>query len=311
MYKIKESPKDFIVKEIPDYDLDRSGDYSYFWLIKKNTTTMDAVKRIADRLKIPLKNIGFAGTKDKKAITKQTVSIKKIKKEKIESLNLKDIKLEFIGKSSSPISLGDLKGNEFVITVRNITKDKIKPKEIIPNLFGPQRFSTNNIEIGKAIIKRNLEKALKLIDKKEVQKHLEKFPGDYIGALRKIPLKIRRIYIHAYQSMLWNKTVKKYINLGHHQNIKIPIIGFGTNIKSIEDEDLKKIIKDILSKEEITTRDFILPAIKELSAEGDKRDLFMKIQNLEIETKKDRAIVSFSLPKGSYATVVIEEIFNS
>ncbi len=310
MYKIKEKPEDFIVKEIPDYNLDDSGKYSYFWLTKKNYNTMTAVKKIADSLNLPIKSIGFAGTKDKKAITKQTISIKGSEKEKVDALSLKDIKLEYIGQGSSPLSLGDLKGNEFVITVTDITKEKIKPKNIIPNLFGPQRFSKNNAKIGKAIIKRDFEKALELIDQNYVKNHLEKFPGDYIGALRKIPLKTRKIYIHAYQSLLWNRTAKTYIKLGHHKNIKIPIIGFGTDIESIEDYDLKEVVLDILNQEEITERDFILPAIKELSSEGNERNLFMRIKNLEIETKENKAVVSFSLPKGSYATIVIEEIFN-
>jgi tRNA(Glu) U13 pseudouridine synthase TruD len=98
--------------------------------------------------------------------------------------------------------------------------------------------------------------------------------------------------------------------------MKIPIVGFGTDIESIEDSELKNIIKDILKQEEITTRDFIMPAIKELSAEGSERDLFVIPKNIEVITEKDelnenklKTIVSFSLPKGSYATVVIDYFF--
>jgi len=316
MYKIKQLPQDFIVKEIPNYKLEESGPYSYFWLTKKDHTTMYAVKKIADKLNIPLKHVGFAGTKDKRAVTKQAISIKNIKKDKINNLNLNNIKLEYIGKGSSPISLGDLKENEFVITVRNIDTKKIRHRDIVPNFFGPQRFSKNNIEIGRALVKRDFKKAVSLIDQIKVQKHLEKFTEDYIGALRKLPLKIRKIYIHAYQSDLWNKTAKSYIKAGHHKNIKIPIIGFGTEINNIKNNDLKDIITDILKKEEISVRDFIFPAIKEISAEGDKRDLFVIPKNLDIDLQEDdinkdklKVIVSFSLPKSSYATVVIKYLF--
>ncbi|MBW2995727.1 tRNA pseudouridine(13) synthase TruD [Candidatus Woesearchaeota archaeon] len=315
MYKIKEIPKDFLVKEIPDYELDESGQYSYFWLTKTNYTTMNAVKTIAAALNIPLKFIGFAGTKDKRAITKQTISIK-APKEKVETLNLKDIKLGYIGQGSKPISLGDLKANEFVITVRNLITRRLQHGEIIPNLFGPQRFSKNNAEIGRALVKRDFETAMNLIDQAEVKQHLENFPGDFIGALRKIPLKIRKIYIHAYQSLLWNKTVQEFTKIHRSRNMKIPIIGFGTDIDSIEDPDLKQIINSLLEQEEITTRDFIMPAIKELSAEGSQRNLFVIPKKIEIITEKDelnenklKTIVSFSLPKGSYATVVIDYFF--
>ncbi|MBR9691348.1 tRNA pseudouridine(13) synthase TruD [Candidatus Woesearchaeota archaeon] len=335
MYKIKQKPEDFIVKEIPWHELDENGEYSYFWLTKINYNTIDAIKRIALRLNIPLKKVGFAGTKDKNAITKQTISIKSVEKEKVESIKLKDIKLEYIGKGKDPISLGDLKGNEFVIVVRNLKtklsnesekglevprelRRRIKKRDLIPNLFGPQRFSKNNAEVGKFLVKRNFQKAIDLINQEEVKESLEKNPLDLIGALRQLPLKTRKIYIHAYQSLLWNKTVEAYLETGSYKNIKIPIIGFGTEIENIQDSDLKKIIIDILDKEEISIRDFILPQVKELSSEGTERDLFVKPENLEISISEDKlnknrfkAIISFSLKKGSYATTIIDYLFKS
>jgi tRNA(Glu) U13 pseudouridine synthase TruD len=202
-----------------------------------------------------------------------------------------------------------------VIIVRCLASKRFTSKALIPNLYGPQRFSKNNDEIGEALIKRNFKKAIELIDQPEVKERLNDYPGDFIGALRQLPLKTRKIYIHAYQSLLWNRTAKEYTKLSH-KNIEIPLIGFGTDIESIQDEDLKSIIQEIIKQEEITTRDFILPAIKELSSEGSQRKLFMKIKNLEIQITADelnenkfKAIVSFSLQKGSYATVVIQELF--
>ena len=319
MYQIKQKPEDFIVKEIPLYGLDEDGEYFYFWLIKKDYTTMGAIKTIAKRLNIPLKRFSFAGTKDKVAVTKQVISIQSIKKErveKIENLKLTDIKLKYIGNGITPICLGDLEGNEFVIIVRNLKTKRIKSKEKIPNLYGPQRFSKNNAEIGRYLVKNNFKKATDLIDQEEVKYHLEENPVDFVGALRKIPLKIRKIYIHAYQGLLWNKTIESYLKTGPHKNIKIPLIGFGTEIESIQDYNLKEIILDILHKEEISERDFILPKIKELSSEGGKRDLFIKPKDLNIKITEDeenkekfKAVVSFFLQKGSYGTVVIDSIF--
>ncbi|MEE9525462.1 MAG: tRNA pseudouridine(13) synthase TruD [Candidatus Woesearchaeota archaeon] len=315
MYAIKELPKDFLVKEIPLYKLDENGSYSYFWLTKKDYTTMNAVKRIATALNIPIKKIGFAGLKDRKAITKQIISIK-ASKEKVEALKFKDIKLSYVGQGIKPISLGDLEGNEFVITVRDLTTRRLKHGEIIPNLFGPQRFSKNNIEIGRALIQRDFQTAMELIDQEEVKHHLEEFPGDFIGALRKIPLRTRKIYIHAYQSFLWNKTVKEFIKLNKAKNREIPIIGFGTDVEFIQNPDLKEIIKNILNEEEISTRDFIMSAIKELSAEGSQRKLFVIPKKIEVITEDDelnqgkiKTVISFTLPKGSYATVVIDYFF--
>jgi len=318
MYIIKQKPEDFIVNEIPLYELNNKGIYSYFWLIKRGYNTVDAVKKIAKMLNIRLKSIGFAGAKDKNAVTKQLISVKSINKEALEKLKIKDITLEYVGNGLVPISLGNLKGNEFVITVRNLKTRITRPKETIPNYFGPQRFSRNNSKIGKALVKQDFKKAASLIDQKELKSHLEEKPADFVGALRRIPLKTRKLYVHAYQSLLWNKTAELYLKTNPCKNIKIPIIGFGTEIEDIKDNDLRKIVQDILKEEGIAEKDFIIPQIKELSSEGGERDLFVKPESLSISIADDelnkgklKAIVSFFLPKGSYATVVIESIFQS
>ena len=79
------------------------------------------------------------------------------------------------------------------------------------------------------------------------------------------------------------------------------IIGFGTKVT--------KDIKEILEKEGITTRDFIIKQIPELSLEGNERQIFADIKNLEIEKIEKGYILKFMLPKGSYATEVIKQIF--
>ena len=316
MYKIKQIPEDFIVKEIPSYTLDENGQFSYFLLRKRSYNTLDAVSKIAEKLRIRLKNIGFAGTKDRNAITEQAISIKNIRLNKIANLKLKDINLELIGKGENPISLGDLIGNQFKITVRNLPNQRLilKSPKNIPNFFGPQRFSKNNIEIGKALVKKNFQKAINLIDNYRVKEFIEDAPGDLIGAIRTLPLKLRRLYIHAYQSYIWNKTIEEYLKT-NPKNELIPIIGFGTELRI---NIIGKIIRKILTKEEITQRDFIIKQLPEISSEGSKRQLLMTPEDFKIKTEKDelnenkiKAILSFSLKKASYATVIIEHIFSS
>ena len=69
MYKIKQLPEDFIVKEISHVNPQLNGQYAYFILKKTNLTTIDALQILSNKFKIPLKNFGFAGNKDKKAVT--------------------------------------------------------------------------------------------------------------------------------------------------------------------------------------------------------------------------------------------------
>ncbi len=218
MYQIKQIQEDFIVKEISKLKFDNKGKYSYYLLKKKNYTTIDAIDIIKKKINIKKKYINFAGTKDKKAITEQHISIQNGPK---TDLKLKDIELKFLGKGNERLNLGDLKGNEFMITVRNLDNKEIdglkkKYKNIIkkiPNYFDEQRFgiNKNNHIIGKYIIKKEFNKACELIP--EVKDYLNKKPNDFIGALRSLNKKILRIYIHSYQSYLFNKTVDEYLKL--------------------------------------------------------------------------------------------------
>ena len=66
MYKIKQIPEDFIVEEIPEYETQMEGEYSYFLLKKINYTTIDAIIKIAQRLRLPLKYIGLIWTSQNK-----------------------------------------------------------------------------------------------------------------------------------------------------------------------------------------------------------------------------------------------------
>ena len=118
---LKQIPEDFIVKEIPGFE-EMNGSYSIFLLKKTNYTTEKAIQTICDSLHIDRKRVGYAGIKDKKAITSQYISIYKIKKEKVRALALKDIELEHVSNSKKPISLGNLEGNSFGIILFMLAK---------------------------------------------------------------------------------------------------------------------------------------------------------------------------------------------
>jgi len=161
--KIKQIPEDFIVNEIIKLKTSDSGDYTYFWLTKKNWTTLRAIVEIASRAHVSFKRFKFAGTKDKFAVTKQTVSAFKIPPEDFENLKIKDIEIEIIGFGKEAISLGTLTGNNFEITIRDLKKSdfeilkknaaNIRKKGCL-NYFGQQRFGGGNTAlIGKEIIK--------------------------------------------------------------------------------------------------------------------------------------------------------------
>ena len=319
MYQIKQKPEDFVVEELLGVDLKESGDYIIFELKKRNYTTERAIQQICDSIRIPRKYVGYAGSKDKVAITTQFISIFRVKKENIGRLKLKDIELKFKGCSDKPISLGDLKGNKFKIIVRSTSKPPSRT-DFIPNYFDEQRFSKNNAEIGKAILKKDFKRAADLIseaskdDAKILGDYLKKKSNDYVGALRLLPKKILMLYIHAFQSSVFNETVNEHLKLNKNKkikeikNIKIPLPGFGTEFSG----EIGEIQRKILDREGVSPRDFIIRSLPELSSEGNERSLFAEIKNLKInEIKKEKEyLLEFELPKGSYATMVVKYLFS-
>lgn len=319
MYQTKQQPEDFIVKEISTIQSGEEGKYSYFWMKKRNYNTLEAVHKIAGILRTSPQKIGYAGSKDKKAVTEQMISIEDLPEEKAEQIKtgkiqMKDLTLEYKGQGDMRICLGDLEGNSFEITVRNITKrPKIKKKFI--NYFGEQRFSTNNAEIGKAIITKDFKKAVELIlrgtgrAEEKMREYLQKNPTNYVGALKTVNKKILMLYIHAYQSLLWNRAVQKHTS-EKNEMAEVPLIGFG-----IATPD--KCIGEIMQSEGIKPRDFVIKQIPELSSEGATRQMTAEAKEVSISKLEDdelnpgmkKTVIRFILSKGSYATEYIKQLF--
>jgi len=321
MYLLKQIPEDFLVEEVTNLNFEKNGRYSTFILTKRSYTTEDAIQAITTKFRIDRKKIGYAGIKDRNAITKQYISIENAPNNLGETL-LKDITVEFVGYLKEPITLGSLKGNNFSITIRNLQKTELpKHNKHNINYFDKQRFSGNNIEIGKAILNKQFKEACDLITLREgsyrelIAKHLIKSKNDYVNALKKVPKKILMLYVHAYQSKIWNETVQEYLKVKEDTlNEEIPIVGFSTDL---QEGTLKNIILKIMKGESITFRDFIIREIPELSFEGNTRKLYAEIQNLIIGKQEQDELnegmfkikIDFFLEKGAYATMAIKQMF--
>ncbi len=122
--KLKQLPTDFVVEEIPDYTVSPQKDqHTIFLLQKQEVDTFEAIRRIAQRLHISLFEIGYAGLKDKHALARQYVSIPT--KYNVQNLKLDSIELTAVGYSQKKIKIGDLTGNQFIITARDIQEHEL------------------------------------------------------------------------------------------------------------------------------------------------------------------------------------------
>src|SRR5437667_12164268 len=88
---IKQRPEDFFVQELPLYEPSGTGEHVYCEIEKIGLTTFDAINRIADALRVSSRDIGYAGMKDARAISRQVLSIHGVSKADVMNLNLTDI----------------------------------------------------------------------------------------------------------------------------------------------------------------------------------------------------------------------------
>ncbi|MBN2735155.1 MAG: tRNA pseudouridine(13) synthase TruD [Methanomicrobiaceae archaeon] len=148
---LKKAPEDFVVNEIfADIKL-TGGPHLICELKKTNWELQRVAKEISNRLGISHRRVSWGGTKDKRAVTTQLISIYGVKSEDIKRISIKDIELNPLGYARQQMSLGDLKGNRFRIKISDCTGsdlegalDECKKTAAtgLPNYYGIQRFGT-------------------------------------------------------------------------------------------------------------------------------------------------------------------------
>ena len=386
------------------------GDFTVFTLERHAMyNTFEALERIARGLGVGIKRLSYAGVKDKRAVTTQRVSAWRVEPERIKKLKIKGLYIRDVHRSRDAVRLGDLWGNHFRITIREINleesevEDRVRRvrREIdelggVPNFFGHQRFGLRrplSHLVGIKLLKNEFREAAmiflakaypmeaedaqrarnylnetgdfagalerfprRLSYERVMLKHLSLHPNDVLGAFRRLPRGLLKMFIHSVQSYLFNRTLSLRYRCGLPLNravpgdivtplekvssddwtlvtvenvfeineevcsgrlcVSIPLIGYDSTLPEDRPGDL---VKKVLRDEEIDPGMFRLRSIPEISSRGTPRPILLRISDLEIlEIGRDeysenatKLTVSFSLPKGSYATVVLREFMKA
>lgn len=171
---IKESADDFVVTEIPAYGPCGSGEHLYLTIEKRGVTTLEAIRLIARTLRLPEREIGYAGMKDSVGVTRQTLSLPRVRPEDAAGMSLKGVRVLSAVRHSNKLKLGHLRGNRFSVVLRGVGEDaperaqavlEILSRRGVPNRFGYQRYGGqgNSHLIGGAMLRRDWQGAVDLL----------------------------------------------------------------------------------------------------------------------------------------------------
>jgi len=403
---LRQEIDDFIVTEITNREEGDTGKYLILELTKRNWDMHHVIRDISRILRISQKRIGFAGTKDKRAVTTQKIGIYDMTPQAVEQVHLKDVELKVIGRSNKSVELGDLTGNEFRITVRDIglaiddlqarlqtITDGILASGGVPNFFGIQRFGAIRPIthlVGEAIVRGDPEDAaltyiarsfpdepeetkhardhvqstrdyieglkrypLHLRYERAMMHHLVTGPDDFVGAFSLLPKNILKMFVHAYQSFSFNKTLCLRIREGLPLNravdgdivcfknkaglpdasrtqkvtsqnldgmnnlikrgrafVTAPLAGYDTEFASGLPGEIEQLV---IREMGVSLEGFRVPLMPELASKGLRRPILLcaepafTVDKDELNSGKTKAVLEFSLPKGSYATTLLRE----
>lgn len=171
---VKLVPDDFEVDEIPLYPADGAGTHTYARIEKRGMATRQAVHLLAEHLGVRRRDIGFAGLKDARAVTRQWISVEHVEPDRLRGLSISGLRVLEVTRHGNKLRIGHLRGNRFRIRVRHTQTGRLADvqdalatllRRGVPNYFGPQRFGSrgDTWQVGRALIRNDLEEAVDLI----------------------------------------------------------------------------------------------------------------------------------------------------
>lgn len=169
---LRNRPEDFFVQEIPLYEPAGEGTHIHFEVQKTGLTTRETINRIARALDVPPRDIGYAGLKDRHALTRQLFSVSSegtgVDEEKVMMMQTGDIVPQWAARHGNKLKIGHLSGNRFAIRIRDVNPtDVLRLRPVLdrlaerglPNYYGEQRFGADAARptdaLGLALIRQD------------------------------------------------------------------------------------------------------------------------------------------------------------
>ncbi|MEE8408466.1 MAG: tRNA pseudouridine(13) synthase TruD [Myxococcota bacterium] len=157
---IKESPDDFEVEELPAYDPCGEGEHLYLWIEKRGVSADALIRRVARALEIPSKEIGCAGLKDRRAVTRQHLSVPASAEAQVAAIDGEGVRVLRAMRHRNKLKTGHLDGNRFRAVIRGGDEgasaraaaivERLRQTGV-PNFYGSQRFGRDGDTVAMGI----------------------------------------------------------------------------------------------------------------------------------------------------------------
>jgi len=323
---IKQDPEDFVVEEVAAYEPSGQGEHLFLWIEKRDISAEGLLKHLAQQLKIDRRDIGMAGMKDRRAVTRQWVSVPAAAESRVERVEASAIRVLKSDRHKNKLKTGHLVANRFSIHVRGIAKP-LRESVLasvarvaasgFPNYYGPQRFGNGGqtAKQGFDLLKGQLR------------------PGQIPRQRRRFLI---RLAISAAQSMVFNTVLGNRIDNG-----RISTVTTGDVLKKVEsggmficenvEQDQARLDAGELSltgpmhgpkmrraegkpaewdAEGLARWELTEEQFAEFSrvAHGTRRQLMVSADDLVAESATGGLQMTVTLPAGVYATVLLREV---
>ncbi len=340
-FHFRQTPADFVVTEIPLYEFAGEGEHLVLKVRKKGLTTWQMLDILSSCLGIKTKEIGYAGLKDKDAMTIQYISLHKKYEDRVESFSHEKIKILEKTYHTNKLRIGHLKGNRFFIRLKKVNPTDAKKIESllewidsngIPNYFGYQRFGREGDNFKTAI--EVIKGERKMRDRKKLNFLMSAYQSHLFNLWLCKRIEISRLFDalkpkELTKLFVWNDEVVKTVAKEPHFFKLLPgdMVSHYPHGKLFIVDDLKEESKRFNERQTSPTgalpgkrqlnssgiaweieKDFI----EEIPAQGGRRYAWIWPEEIEGQYKDKEAHfeLHFTLPKGSYATVMLEMIAN-